>query len=144
MFTIKLNFNKHSKKSASPSTQIDQAASLQPTRALKLQIPLALCKGRGHFPAHEEDHACLPSGSIGSILGKAMSATDFWNTMNKQTNKQTNHPLTQSRGSATLSVCHITYTACSQCMCAGCPMCVYTDFQSALSPISPSLRSLCP
>ena len=30
-------------------------------------------------------------------------------------------------------------------MCAGCSMqCVYTDFQSALSPISLSLRSLCP
>ena len=68
---------------------IDRAASLQPARAPKQQIPLAPCKGRGRFPAHEEDRVCLPSGSVGSILGKAMSTTDFWNTVN-QTNKQTN------------------------------------------------------
>ena len=36
------------------------------------------------------------------------------------------------------------YAACSQRACAGCSMCVYADFQSALSPISPSLRSSCP
>ena len=68
---------------------IDRAASLQPARAPKQQIPLAPCKGRGRFPAHEVDHACLPLDSAGSILGKAMSPADFWNTV-KQTNKQTN------------------------------------------------------
>ena len=68
---------------------IDRAASLQPARAPKQQIPLAPCKGRGRFPAHEEDRLCLPSGSVGSILGKATSTTDYWNTVN-QTNKQTN------------------------------------------------------
>ena len=45
---------------------------------------------------------------------------------------------------ATSSACHIAYAACSQRACAGCSMCVYADFQSALSPISPSLRSSCP
>ena len=68
---------------------IDRAASLQPARAPKQQIPLAPCKGRGRFPAHEEDRLCLPSGSVGSILGKATSTTDYRNTVN-QTNKQTN------------------------------------------------------
>ena len=68
---------------------IDRAASLQPARAPKQQIPLAPCKGRGRFPAHEEDRVCLPSSSVGSILGKATSTTDYWNTV-KQTNKQTN------------------------------------------------------
>ena len=68
---------------------IDRAASLQPARAPKQQIPLAPCKGRGRFPAHEEERLCLPTGSVGSILGKATSTTDFWNTV-KQTNKQTN------------------------------------------------------
>ena len=68
---------------------IDQAASLQPVRALKQQIPQAPCKGRGQFLVHKQDHICLPSGSVGSFLGKAMSTTDFWNTV-KQTNKQTN------------------------------------------------------
>ena len=68
---------------------IDRAASLQPARAPKQQIPLAPCKGRGRFPAHEEDRLCLPSGSVGSFLGKATSTTDYWNTVN-QTNKQTN------------------------------------------------------
>ena len=68
---------------------IDRAASLQPARAPKQQIPLAPCKGRGRFPAHEEDRLCLPTGSVGSILGKATSTTDYWNTVN-QTNKQTN------------------------------------------------------
>ena len=67
---------------------IDRAASLQPARAPKQQIPLAPCKGRGRFPAHKEDRVCLPSGSVGSILGKATSTTDYWNTVN-QTNKQT-------------------------------------------------------
>ena len=67
---------------------IDRAASLQPARAPKQQIPLAPCKGRGRFPAHEEDRLCLPSGSVGSILGKATSTTDDRNTVN-QTNKQT-------------------------------------------------------
>ena len=67
---------------------IDRAASLQPARAPKQQIPLAPCKGRGRFPAHEEERLCLPTGSVGSILGKATSTTDFWNTV-KQTNKQT-------------------------------------------------------
>ena len=43
----------------------------------------------GRFPAHEEDRLCLPSGSVGSFLGKATSTTDYWNTV-KQTNKQTN------------------------------------------------------
>ena len=42
------------------------------------------------------------------------------------------------------SACHTAYAACSQRACAGCSMCVYADFQSALSPISPSLRSSCP
>ena len=73
---------------------IDRAASLQPARAPKQQIPLAPCKGRGRFPAHEEDRLCLPSGSVGSFLGKATSTTDYWNTVNqtnKQTNKQTYH-----------------------------------------------------
>ena len=56
---------------------IDRAASLQPARAPKQQIPLAPCKGRGRFPAHEEDRLCLPSGSVGSILGKATSTTDY-------------------------------------------------------------------
>ena len=68
-------------------TMIDRAASLQPARAPKQQIPLAPCKGRGRFPAHEEERLCLPTGSVGSILGKATSTTDFWNTV-KQTNKQ--------------------------------------------------------
>ena len=68
---------------------IDRAASLQPARAPKQQIPLAPCKGRGRFPAHEEDRLCLPTGSVGSFLGKATSTTDYWNTV-KQTNKQTN------------------------------------------------------
>ena len=68
---------------------IDRAASLQPARAPKQQIPLAPCKGRGRFPAHEEERLCLPTGSVGSILGKATSTTDYRNTVN-QTNKQTN------------------------------------------------------
>ena len=68
---------------------LDRAASLQPPRAPKQQIPLAPCKGRGRFPAHEEERLCLPTGSAGSILGKATSTTDYWNTVN-QTNKQTN------------------------------------------------------
>ena len=72
-------------------TMIDRAASLQPARAPKQQIPLAPCKGRGRFPAHEEDRLCLPSGSVGSFLGKATSTADYWNTVN-QTNKQTNKP----------------------------------------------------
>ena len=59
---------------------IDQAASLQPARPHK---------GRGRFLVHEEDRVCLPSGSVGSILGKVTSTTDYWNTV-KQTNKQTN------------------------------------------------------
>ena len=45
---------------------------------------------------------------------------------------------------ASSSACHTAYAACSQRACAGCSMCVYADFQSALSPISPSLRSSCP
>ena len=69
-------------------TMIDRAASLQPARAPKQQIPLAPCKGRGRFPAHEEERLCLPTGSVGPILGKATSTTDLWNTV-KQTNKQT-------------------------------------------------------
>ena len=69
---------------------IDRAASLQPARAPKQQIPLAPCKGRGRFPAHEEDRLCLPSGSAGSFLGKATSTTDYRSTVN-QTNKQTNN-----------------------------------------------------
>ena len=42
-------------------------------------------------PCTEEDRLCLPSGSVGTILGKAMSTgtTDYWNTVNKQT---TNNP----------------------------------------------------
>ena len=56
---------------------IDRAASLQPARAPKQQIPLAPCKGRGRFPAHEEDRLCLPSGSVGSILGKVTSTMDY-------------------------------------------------------------------
>ena len=48
------------------------------------------------------------------------------------------------RAAASSSACHIAYAACSQRACAGCSMCVYADFQSALSPISPSLRSPCP
>ena len=40
-------------------------------------------------PAHEEERLCLPTGSVGSILGKATSTTDHRNTVN-QTNKQTN------------------------------------------------------
>ena len=72
---------------------IDQAASLQPMRALKQQIPLAPCKGGGQFPVHKEDHVCLPLGSVGSILGKAMSTADYWNTVNKKTKKQTNKSL---------------------------------------------------
>ena len=54
--------------------------------APKQQIPLVPCKGRGRFPAHKEDRLCLPSGSVGPILGKATSTTDYWNTVNKQTN----------------------------------------------------------
>ena len=77
-------------------TMIDRAASLQPARAPKQQIPLAPCKGRGRFPAHEEERLCLPTGSVGSILGKATSTTDFWNTV-KQTNKQTNKALQNRR-----------------------------------------------
>ena len=45
---------------------------------------------------------------------------------------------------ASSSACHIAYAACSQHACAGCSMCVYADFRSAMSPISPSLRSSCP
>ena len=78
---------------------IDRAASLQPARAPKQQIPLAPCKGRGRFPAHEEDRLCLPSGSVGSILGKATSTTDYRNTVN-QTNKQTNKRRQHDEGSS--------------------------------------------
>ena len=77
---------------------IDRAASLQPARAPKQQIPLAPCKGRGRFPAHEEDRLCLPSGSVGSFLGKATSTTDYWNTVN-QTNEQTNYSWHPQRSS---------------------------------------------
>ena len=62
-------------------------------QARKEHIPLAPCKGRGRFPAHKEHRLCLPSGSVGSILGKVASTTDYWNTVkqaNKQTNKQAN------------------------------------------------------
>ena len=76
---------------------IDRAASLQPARAPKQQIPLAPCKGRGRFPAHEEERLCLPTGSVGSILGKATSTTDYRNTVN-QTNKQTNKCLQLCEG----------------------------------------------
>jgi hypothetical protein len=61
----------------------------------------------------------------------------------KHSKSQLRPPLAWSRRSATSSACHITYATCSQRMCAGCSMCVYADFQSALSPISPSLRSSC-
>ena len=70
-------------------TMIDWVASLQPARAPKQQFPLAPCKGRGRFPAHEEDLVCLPPGSVGSILGKAMSTTDYPNTVKQTNNKQT-------------------------------------------------------
>ena len=53
------------------------------------QIPLAFCRGGGRFPAPKEGRLCLPSGSAGSLLGKATSTTNYWNTV-KQTNKQTN------------------------------------------------------
>ena len=56
-------------------------------------------KGRGRFPAHEEEHLCLPTGSVGSILGKATSTTDYWNTV-KQTNKQTNMEPTYNKEDA--------------------------------------------
>ena len=78
---------------------IDRAASLQPARAPKQQIPLAPCKGRGRFPAHEEERLCLPTGSVGSILGKATSTTDYRNTVN-QTNKQTNLGIDRTAGLA--------------------------------------------
>ena len=39
--------------------------------------------------AHKENCLCLPSGSVGSLLGKATSTADYWSTVN-QTNKQTN------------------------------------------------------
>ena len=38
-------------------------------------------------PVHKEERLCLPTGGVGSILGKATSTTDDWNTAN-QTNKQ--------------------------------------------------------
>ena len=44
-------------------------------RAPKQEIPLAPCKGRGRFPAHEEDRLCLPLDSVGPFLGKAVSIT---------------------------------------------------------------------
>ena len=59
-----------------------------PREPQKQQIPLVPCKGRRRFPAHEENRLCLPTGGLGSILGKAMSTTDYWSTV-KQTNKQT-------------------------------------------------------
>ena len=31
---------------------------------------------------------CLPSGNVGSILGKATSITDYWSTVKQTTNKQ--------------------------------------------------------
>ena len=87
-FVVPKTLNQQPNMPSGVGTMIDRAASLQPARAPKQQIPLAPCKGRGRFPAHEEDRVCLPSGSVGSILGKATSTTDFWNTV-KQTNKQT-------------------------------------------------------
>ena len=90
-FVVPKTLNLQPNMPSGVGTMIDRAASLQPARAPKQQIPLAPCKGRGRFPAHEEDRLCLPSGSVGSILGKATSTTDYWNTV-KQTNKQTNKP----------------------------------------------------
>ena len=45
---------------------IDRAASLQPAKAPKQQVPLAHCKGRGWFPAHAEGVcvAVLRSGGL--------------------------------------------------------------------------------
>ena len=88
-FVVPKTLNLQPNMPSGVGTMIDRAASLQPARAPKQQIPLAPCKGRGRFPAHEEDRLCLPSGSVGSFLGKATSTTDYQNTVN-QTNKQTN------------------------------------------------------
>ena len=88
-FVVPKTLNLQPNMPSGVGTLIDRAASLQPARAPKQQIPLEPCKGRGRLPAHEEDRVCLPSGSVGSILGKATSTTDYWNTVN-QTNKQTN------------------------------------------------------
>ena len=74
-----------------PHGQRASAAVLPP-----VQIPLAPCKGRGRFPAHEEKRLCLPSGSVGTILGKATSTADYRSTVNqtKQTkNLQCSLPL---------------------------------------------------
>ena len=84
---------------------IDRAASVQPAGALKQQVSLVPCKGRGRHPAPGKDRACLPAGSAGSILGKVMSTTDYWNT--RETNKQTNLVSQESRGSGSGSLAGI-------------------------------------
>ena len=71
-------------------TMVDRAASLQPTRAPKQQMPLAPCEREGHFPAHEGDPLCRPSGGAGSILGMAMSTAGYLSTVTRETNKRTN------------------------------------------------------
>ena len=42
-----------------------------------------------HFPAHEEDRLCLPTGSVGPILGKVTSTTDYQNTINQTKQNKT-------------------------------------------------------
>ena len=83
---------------------IDRAASLQPARAPKhhANSPDPPCEGRGRYPEPEEERVCLPSGSVGSILGKAMSTTGQLESV-KQTNKQTKPPdVRKCRGRAGL------------------------------------------
>ena len=75
----------HAERSRDDDRPGGQSATRESPETAK--SPLAPCKGRGRFPTHEEERLCLPSGSVGSILGKATSTTDYWNTV-KQTNKQ--------------------------------------------------------
>ena len=93
---IRTNINKARKHPAGALRDDDRSGGQSATRespeTANNLIPLVPYKGRGRFPAHEEDCVCLPSGSVGSFLGKAMSTTDFWNIVNKQANKQTNKP----------------------------------------------------
>ena len=95
-FVVPKTLNQQPNMPSGVGTMIDRAASLQPARAPKQQIPLAPGKGRGRFPAHEEDRLCLPTGSVGSFLGKVTSTTDYWNTL-KQTKKQKNKPVRPPR-----------------------------------------------
>ena len=57
---------------------VDRAASPQPAGALKQQVPLVPCKGRGRFPAHNKKRSACLWVTQGPSLVKAMTMADYW------------------------------------------------------------------